>query len=110
MRLLEAKGLSESSKQLRSSKSGARLFLVGAVRFRGISLWASETENWCNWSVLFRLKPLNQVYMRDYDQETVFLKRMLSYNESAESRQIEQAITRVQRDSACVFKASCRVA
>ena len=47
--------------------------------------------------------------MRDYDEQTAFLRRMLSYDESAESQKIADAITRVQQDQACVLKALCGV-
>jgi hypothetical protein len=45
--------------------------------------------------------------MRDYKDETAFLVRLLAYDESPRSRDVEQRIARAQRDLACVFKATC---
>lgn len=43
--------------------------------------------------------------MRDYHLETAFLRRMLSYDQSAQAQQIEQSIARAQRDHTCALKA-----
>jgi hypothetical protein len=47
--------------------------------------------------------------MRDYNDETAFLVRMLSYDESHKSRAVQERIVRAQREQACVFKATCTV-
>jgi hypothetical protein len=44
--------------------------------------------------------------MSDYNDETAFLRRLLSYDESFESKNVEQMIARLQRDRACVLKAA----
>jgi hypothetical protein len=48
--------------------------------------------------------------MRDYEHETEFLVRLLSYQESARSKDILERIAHTQRDQACVFKATCAAA
>jgi len=44
--------------------------------------------------------------MSDYNQETAFLRRMLLYDESRESRNVEERIARVQRDHTSVCRAA----
>jgi hypothetical protein len=43
--------------------------------------------------------------MNDHHQQTEFLKRCLRYEESARHQELEQQITRIQRDESCVRKA-----
>src|ERR1051326_6610436 len=43
--------------------------------------------------------------MRDYDRETAFLMRMISYDDKPESRHIQKAIARAQQDHACALRA-----
>ncbi len=48
--------------------------------------------------------------MSDYNDETAFLRRMLLYDESIESRKMEECIARVQRERACVLRAASTMA
>jgi hypothetical protein len=44
--------------------------------------------------------------MRDYNEETAFLRRMLSYDEGFESKETAQRIAQAQREHACVLRAA----
>jgi len=44
--------------------------------------------------------------MSDYNEETTFLRRILFYDTSSESKRVEESIARVHRDCACVRKAA----
>ena len=44
--------------------------------------------------------------MSDYHEETTFLRRILFYDTSSESKRVEESIARVHRDCACVRKAA----
>ena len=48
--------------------------------------------------------------IRDYNEETAFLVRLLSYHESPKSKDVLERIARTQRDQACVFRATCAAA
>jgi|SRR6266850_2294061 len=43
--------------------------------------------------------------MSDHERETDFLRHCLLYDDSVERHQLEEAITRVQRDERCVWRA-----
>ncbi len=43
--------------------------------------------------------------MRDYDSETAFLRRMLTYDQSPQGQQIEKSIACATRDHACALRA-----
>src|ERR1043166_1353266 len=44
--------------------------------------------------------------MREHQKETAFLRRCLRYEESAESRQLEDGLIEIQRDERCVRRAA----
>ena len=44
--------------------------------------------------------------MSDYNEETTFLRRILFYDTSSESKRVEESIARAHRDCACVRKAA----
>src|SRR6476620_2395231 len=48
--------------------------------------------------------------MRDYNDDTAFLVRLLSYHESPRSKEVLERIARTRRDQVCVFKATCAAA
>src|SRR5437016_12960867 len=47
--------------------------------------------------------------MSDYNEQTAFLRRMLSHHESSESKAIEERIARVELDRASLLKAAWMV-
>ena len=47
--------------------------------------------------------------MRDYNLETAFLKRMLSYHQSPRGQQVEKSIARAEREYGCALRAVCAV-
>jgi hypothetical protein len=44
--------------------------------------------------------------MSDYNEETTFLRRILFYDASSESKRVEESIARAHRDCVCVRKAA----
>src|SRR6185436_15681967 len=44
--------------------------------------------------------------MSEHHRESAFLRQCLRYEESAESRQLEEGITQIQRDERCVRRAA----
>jgi hypothetical protein len=48
--------------------------------------------------------------IRDYNEETAFLVRLVSYHESPRSKEVLEQIARTQQDQACIFKATCAAA